>query len=216
MSISEHKHVSEVDAPARRVEIFTGAGRRRTWSADEKAAIVAESRESGARVCQVARRHALTPQQLFAWRREARLRSAGGDDAPSFVPAVIDVVSQSSAAAPNIEARNRNAGTSSAAPPCDRAGRQRDERLDLARGGRRDGDGDHCGAEGRQVIGPTGAVRVMVATKPVWRLRYVSITEHNDVSKGEAPARRLEIFTGAGRRRTWTTSGEGGDRRGDV
>ena len=105
MSISEHKHVSEVDAPARRVEIFTGAGRRRTWSADEKAAIVAESRESGARVCQVARRHALTPQQLFAWRREARLRSAGGGDAPSFVPAVIDVVSQSSAAAPNIEAR---------------------------------------------------------------------------------------------------------------
>ncbi len=105
MSISEHKHVSDVDASARRVEIFTGAGRRRTWSADEKAAIVAESRESGARVCQVARRHALTPQQLFAWRREARLRSAGGDDAPSFVPAVIDVVSQSSAAAPNIEAR---------------------------------------------------------------------------------------------------------------
>ena len=77
MSISEHKHVSEVDAPARRVEIFTGAGRRRTWSADEKAAIVAESRESGARVCQVARRHALTPQQLFAWRREARLQIGG-------------------------------------------------------------------------------------------------------------------------------------------
>jgi len=105
MSISEHKHVSEVDAPARRVEIFTGAGRRRTWSADEKAAIVAESCESGARVCQVARRHALTPQQLFAWRREARLRSTGGDEAPSFVPAVIAVASQSSAAAPSIEAR---------------------------------------------------------------------------------------------------------------
>ena len=107
MSISEHKHVSEVDAPARRVEIFTGAGRRRTWSADEKAAIVAESRESGARVCQVARRHALTPQQLFAWRREARLRSAGGGDVPSFVPAVVEVASQSSAAAPNIEARTK-------------------------------------------------------------------------------------------------------------
>ena len=29
--------------PARRVEVFTGAGRRRAWSADEKAAIVAES-----------------------------------------------------------------------------------------------------------------------------------------------------------------------------
>src|SRR3954469_4705810 len=29
---------------ARRIEVFTGAGRRRTWPADEKAAIVAESR----------------------------------------------------------------------------------------------------------------------------------------------------------------------------
>ena len=56
MSISEHKHVSEADAPAWRIEIFTGA-RRRTCSAEEKAAIAAESQESGVRVCQVARRH---------------------------------------------------------------------------------------------------------------------------------------------------------------
>ena len=47
MSISERKHVSEGEAPARRVEIFTGAGRRRSWSAREKAAIVAESFEQG-------------------------------------------------------------------------------------------------------------------------------------------------------------------------
>ena len=44
MSISERKHVSEGEAPAR-VEIFTGAGRRRRWSAERKAAIVAESFE---------------------------------------------------------------------------------------------------------------------------------------------------------------------------
>jgi len=38
--------VSEIEAaPARRVEIFTGAGRRRTWTAEEKASIVAESYE---------------------------------------------------------------------------------------------------------------------------------------------------------------------------
>ena len=31
MSISEHKHMSELDsAPKRRIEVFTGAGRRRT------------------------------------------------------------------------------------------------------------------------------------------------------------------------------------------
>jgi CheY-like chemotaxis protein len=59
MSISEHKHVSEGEgAPARRVEIFTGAGRRRNWTSQEKAAIVAESFEDGVRACHVARRHA--------------------------------------------------------------------------------------------------------------------------------------------------------------
>ncbi len=62
MSISERKHVSEGEAPARRVEIFTGAGRRRSWSAREKSAIVAESLEEGVRACHVARRHGLTPQ----------------------------------------------------------------------------------------------------------------------------------------------------------
>ena len=37
MSILEPKHVSEIEAaPARRVEIFTGAGRRRTWTAEKK------------------------------------------------------------------------------------------------------------------------------------------------------------------------------------
>ncbi len=42
MSISEHKRTSEGEAvPARRVEIFTGAGRRRSWAEQEKAAIVA-------------------------------------------------------------------------------------------------------------------------------------------------------------------------------
>ena len=29
--------------PTRRIEVFTGAGRRRAWSADQKAAIVADS-----------------------------------------------------------------------------------------------------------------------------------------------------------------------------
>jgi hypothetical protein len=41
MSISEHEDTSKTEIPARRVEIFTGAGRRRNWTADEQAAIVA-------------------------------------------------------------------------------------------------------------------------------------------------------------------------------
>ena len=85
MSISEHKPMPE---PVRRIEVFTGAGRRRSWSAAEKVAIIAESYGSGETVCAVARRHGLTPQQLFAWRRLAR-RSALLPP-PMFVPAVVE------------------------------------------------------------------------------------------------------------------------------
>src|SRR5665213_423571 len=81
MSISDHKHMPE---PVRRIEVFTGAGRRRNWLPEEKAAIIAESYAEGERVCSVARRHGLTPQQLFTWRRQARgTRTA---ETPAFVP----------------------------------------------------------------------------------------------------------------------------------
>ena len=55
---------------ARRIEVFTGAGRRRKWSAKGKARIVAES--YGSSVGAVADRYGLAKNQLFAWRREAR------------------------------------------------------------------------------------------------------------------------------------------------
>ena len=58
--------------PVRRLEVFTGAGRRRAWTAEQKAQILAESYESGEKGSAVARRHGLTPQQLFGWRRVAR------------------------------------------------------------------------------------------------------------------------------------------------
>src|SRR3954464_11631853 len=44
--------------PVRRLEVFTGAGRRRSWTAGQKAQIVAESHAEGVTVCEVARRHA--------------------------------------------------------------------------------------------------------------------------------------------------------------
>jgi transposase len=56
----------------RRIELITGAGRRRRWSSEDKARIVAESLAVGVSVSEVARRHGLSPQQLFGWRREAR------------------------------------------------------------------------------------------------------------------------------------------------
>jgi transposase len=78
--------------PAQRVEVFTGTGRRRTWLHEEKVRIVAEIASSGNSVCEVARRHGLSPQQLFGWRR--RLRDAEAASAGlgglEFVPAVVD------------------------------------------------------------------------------------------------------------------------------
>jgi transposase len=98
----------------RRIELITGPERRRRWSEDDKARIVVESFAPGANVSAVARRNGLSPQQLFAWRREARALLSGGgdtsgaatapnpprkagqarspeldDEAPSFVPLVI-------------------------------------------------------------------------------------------------------------------------------
>jgi transposase len=79
-----------------RVEVITGVGRRRRWTPETKARIVQESRQPGAAVSEVARRHGLSPQQLFGWRREARGDLAdGGDDARGlptatpFVPIVV-------------------------------------------------------------------------------------------------------------------------------
>ena len=90
MSISELMHRPE---RARRLEVFTGAGRRRTFPADEKAAIVAESYAPGRTVCGVARRHGLTPAQLFTWRRVARrVRLPVPEPPVRFVPAVVEAL----------------------------------------------------------------------------------------------------------------------------
>ena len=70
MSNTELMDKSKVE-PVRRLEVFTGAGRRRSWTAEQKARIVSESHTDGSSVSAVARRHGLTAQQLFAWRRKA-------------------------------------------------------------------------------------------------------------------------------------------------
>ena len=78
--------------PAQRIEVFTGAGRRRIWLDEEKVRIVGEIASSGDSVCAVARRHGLSPQQLFGWRRRLRDAAAGSMEAGGleFVPAVVD------------------------------------------------------------------------------------------------------------------------------
>jgi transposase len=51
------EHSAITTTPARRIEVFTGAGRRRAWSDEAKERIVAEIATSGESVCAVARRH---------------------------------------------------------------------------------------------------------------------------------------------------------------
>ncbi|MER9250029.1 transposase [Mesorhizobium sp. M0590] len=57
---------------------------------DDKARIVAETLEPNAIVSEIARRYGLRPQQVFAWRREARKQAASvQQDSPAFLPAVV-------------------------------------------------------------------------------------------------------------------------------
>ena len=75
-----------------RVEIHAGVGRRRRWTAAQKAVVVAESFAPGAVASDVARRHEISPQHLFQWRRAAR---RGGlvlpmDEDMSFASVVLE------------------------------------------------------------------------------------------------------------------------------
>jgi transposase len=76
-------------APAvQRIEVFNGTGRRRRWTAEQKVRLVAESFETSETVSGVARRHGLTPQQLFTWRRAAE-RGSAATSRMTFAPVVL-------------------------------------------------------------------------------------------------------------------------------
>jgi transposase len=68
----------------RRVEVITGERRRRRWTGEEKARVVAESFEVGANISEVARRHGVSRGLLAVWRRQVAAAVAG--KAPNFVP----------------------------------------------------------------------------------------------------------------------------------
>ena len=76
----------------RRVEVITGAGRRRRWSMEAKLRVVAESLAENAVVSEVARRHGIRPQQLFDWRRQIRAHgpAAMSEAMPAFAPVVVE------------------------------------------------------------------------------------------------------------------------------
>src|SRR4051794_15223077 len=81
--MTEHTPMSSVS----RLEVIT-TGARRRWTLEEKRRIVAESYRAPRIVSATARRHGLTPSQLFTWRRldsKGRLTA----DALTFVPAIV-------------------------------------------------------------------------------------------------------------------------------
>ena len=91
--MSKLDHTFEPQATGvRRLEVITGTGRRRRFSEDDKVRIIEETLAPGAVISEVARRHGLTPQQLFTWRRQARRHplAAKSGTAPSFVPAIVE------------------------------------------------------------------------------------------------------------------------------
>jgi transposase len=96
------------DGAYRRVEVITGRRRRRQWTAEEKAEIVAESFEGGANISDVARRHGVARGLLTVWRRQA---AEAMSDAPrGFVPVRIS----SAAAAETICGTGNVAGAEAA------------------------------------------------------------------------------------------------------
>jgi transposase len=81
----------------RRIEVISGPERRRDWPDARKIAIVAESLAAGVNVSEIARRHEISPQQLFGWRKKFRAEAMALIEAarpsaplPSFAPVLIE------------------------------------------------------------------------------------------------------------------------------
>ena len=71
-----------------RMTVISGAERRRRWSYEDRARILAATFEPGAVIAEVARREDVCTSLVFKWRRE--MRQAAGADARGFAPVVIE------------------------------------------------------------------------------------------------------------------------------
>jgi transposase len=70
-----------------RHEVIVGVERRRRWRDDEKQAILEEVGVNGATVTDVARRHDITRQHIYQWRRALRRKGLeAGSDRAVFLP----------------------------------------------------------------------------------------------------------------------------------
>jgi len=102
----------------RRIEVITGQRRRRRWTAQEKARIVAESFEEGANISEVARRNGVVRGLLTVWRH--KLAAAAGVNAPGFLPVRIATEGSPAAAGEpgSVAAANTRLREIASSPPC--------------------------------------------------------------------------------------------------
>jgi transposase len=73
-----------------RMTLITGDERRRRWSSEERARILAAIDEPGAVVAEVARRADVCTSLVYKWRRQAR----AGASAPGFTQVVVETPPQ--------------------------------------------------------------------------------------------------------------------------
>ena len=87
-----HSRTNSTNADSfRRFEVIAGVGRRRRWSLEEKARIVAESLDPATTASAVARRYGLHASQLFVWRQQLQRHASSAETsvAPRFVPVLL-------------------------------------------------------------------------------------------------------------------------------
>ena len=87
-----HSRTTSTNADSfRRLEVITGVGRRRRWSLEEKARIVAESLDPATTSSAVARRYGLHASQLFVWRQQLQRSASAAETVggPAFVPVLL-------------------------------------------------------------------------------------------------------------------------------
>jgi len=75
----------------KKVEILAPSGRRRVWTEQEKAALLAEIDAEGGKVRLVARRHGISESVLYNWRsaRKAAAVAMGAPENVTLIPAGI-------------------------------------------------------------------------------------------------------------------------------
>src|SRR5690349_14458069 len=100
-------------------EILVGPERRRRWSVEEKARIVAAASAPDTRVADIARRYGVSRSLIYTWRREARqgllLDGSAGAALPELVPVIMS--GASSDVAPLAAREKHRCRTNGAAKP---------------------------------------------------------------------------------------------------